>query len=117
MTLTRLALCCATLIAVSGVHAAPVRADLLGDIGTGARKTGQAIERGAKKAGRAVKRGVEDAGEAVGRGARKLGRDLERGYCNLTSDRDCRVNARVGRDRQGPYTYDPKNPSKKYRGN
>lgn len=116
MTLNRLALICAALVVFSGLQGIPARADLLGDIGTGARKTGQAIERGAKKAGRAVKEGVEDAGEAVGRGARKLGRDLERGYCDLTSDKDCRVNARVGRDKQGPYTYDPKNPSKKYRG-
>lgn len=116
MTLKRLALCCAALLVFSGLQEAPVRADLLGDIGTGARKTGKAIERGATKAGRAIKGGVEDAGEAVGRGARKLGRDLERGYCDVTSDRDCRVNARVGRDKQGPYTYDPKNPSKKYRG-
>lgn len=116
MTLKRLALCCAALLVFSGMQGAPLRADLLDDIGTGARKTGKAIERGATKAGRAVKEGVEDAGEAVGRGARKLGRDLERGYCDLTSDRDCRVNARVGRDKQGPYTYDPKNPSKKYRG-
>ncbi|MBK1870320.1 hypothetical protein [Taklimakanibacter albus] len=116
MSLNRLALCCAALIVFSGLHVAPASADLLGDIGTGVRKTGKAIERGAKKAGKAVKEGAEDAGEAIGRGARKLGRDLERGYCNLTSDRDCRVNARVGRDKQGPYTYDPKNPSKKYRG-
>src|SRR5437868_1996801 len=117
MTLKRLALCCAALLVFSGMQGAPVRADRLGDIGTGARKTGKAIERGATKAGRSIKEGAEDAGEAVGRGARRLGRDLERGYCDLTSDRNCRVNARVGRDKQGPYTYDPKNPSKKYRGN
>lgn len=116
MLLTRLALGCAAIVILSGLQVSPVRADMLGDIETGARKTGKAIERGATKAGRAVKEGVEDAGEAIGRGARKLGRDLERGYCELTSDKDCRVNARVGRDKQGPYTYDPKNPSKKYRG-
>jgi len=116
MPLYRLALGCAALVIVSGLHAPPARADMLGDIGTGARKTGQAIERGATKAGRAVKEGVEDAGEAIGRGARRLGRDLERGYCEVTSDRDCHVNARVGRDKQGPYAYDPKTPAKKYRG-
>ena len=114
MPLTRLAVCCAALFVFSGTPAVPVHADVLGDIGTGVKKTGKAIERGAVKAGQAVKEGAEDAGEAIGRGARKLGRDMERGYCNLT--KDCRVNARVGRDKQGPYTYDPKNPAKKYRG-
>ncbi len=116
MSLYRLALGCAVLVIASGFEAPSLRADILGDIETGARKTGQAIERGATKAGRAVKEGVEDAGEAIGRGARRLGRDLERGYCQLTDDRDCRVNARVGRDKQGRYAYDPNNPSRKYRG-
>lgn len=116
MSLNRLVLGSAALVMVSALQISPLSADVLGDIATGARKTGQAIERGATKAGRAVKEGVEDAGEAIGRGARRLGRDLERGYCELTEDKDCRVNARVGRDKQGPYAYDPKNPSRKYRG-
>ena len=104
----RLALCFVALIAFTAVDSLPAGADLLGDIKTGARKTGNAIERGAKEAGR-----------AVGRGARKVGRELERGYCDTftdKSDRQCRVESGVGYDKKGTYTYDPKNPKQKYRG-
>jgi hypothetical protein len=105
MTIKRLAFCFSLLLAFSTVNVGSVNADLLTD-----------IKKGARKVGRAIGEGVEDAGHAVGRGARKLGGDLERGYCNLTEDKDCRVNSSVGRDKKGTYAYDPKNPKKKYRG-
>jgi hypothetical protein len=108
MTLSRFAFCFAALLAFSGVHAVPASADLIGDIKTGARK-----------AGRVIKKGVEDTGHAIKRGGRKLGSELERGYCDTftdKSDRQCRVESGVGYDKKGTYTYDPKNPKQKYRG-
>jgi len=101
MTLKRLALCFAFIVAFAALGAEPLKADFLGSV---------------KKAGNAIGEGVEEAGSAIGRGARKIGRDMERGYCRLTEAKDCRVNSSVARDKKGTYAYDPKNPNKKYRG-
>ena len=94
MILKRLALCITLLVALSAVEAQTAKADLFNDFKRGALKVGSAMERG----------------------ARKLGRDMERGYCRLTEAKGCRVNSSVARDKKGTYAYDPKNPSKKYRG-
>ncbi len=112
---TRLALCVLALVAFTGVHSLPVQADLLGDIKKGARTTGNAIERGAKKVGNVIGEGVEDTGRALKRG----GRALHRGFCDTftdKSDAQCRAESGVGYDKKGTYTYDPKDPKKKYRG-
>ncbi len=97
MTLRRLAFCLLALVCFSAVHSLPANADLITDIKRGARKAGNAIERG----------------------ARKVGSQIEYGFCDTftdKSDRQCRVESGVGYDRKGTYTYDPKNPKKKYRG-
>jgi hypothetical protein len=104
MTPSRFAFCLAALLAFSGVHAVPARADLIGDIKTGARK-----------AGRVIKEGVEDTGRALKRG----GRALHRGFCDTftdKSDAQCRAESGVGYDKKGAYTYDPKNPKRRFRG-
>ncbi|WP_119389825.1 hypothetical protein [Taklimakanibacter lacteus] len=108
MILRRFALCFIALLSFSAVHSIPVNADLLTDIKKGARKAGNAIERGVKKTGRAIERGVKKTGQAI-----------EYGYCDTftdKSDRRCRIESGIGYDKKGTYTYDPKNPKKKYRG-
>jgi len=97
MTLSRFAVCVLALFAFSAGHSLPAEADLLNDIKRGARKAGNAIERGVKKTGQAI----------------------EYGFCDTftdKSDRRCRMESGIGYDKKGTYTYDPKNPKKKYRG-
>jgi hypothetical protein len=108
MTLSRFAFCFIALVSFSTVHSLPASADFVTDIKRGARKAGNAIERGVKQTGRAIERGV-----------RKTGQAIEYGYCDTftdKSDRRCRMESGVGYDKKGTYTYDPKNPKKKYRG-
>lgn len=104
MTIKRLAFCFASLLVFSAVQVGSANADMLGDIKTGARKAGNAIERGARNVGRAMER---------------TGRALHRGFCDALTDKSdaqCAAESGVGYDKRGTYTYDPNDPSRKYRG-
>ena len=61
--------------------------------------------------------------EAIGKGIEHLGREVEKEFCDLMTAgaykqgrASCGVNAGVGHDDQGIYTFDPQHPETKYRG-
>jgi hypothetical protein len=61
--------------------------------------------------------------EAIGKGIEHLGREVEKEFCNLMTAgaykqgrASCGVNAGLGHDDQGAYTFDPQRPDTKYRG-
>lgn len=68
-------------------------------------------------------RDINKAAIAVGKGAEKAADGASREFCDLMTlgqysqgNASCGINAGVGRDAQGTYTYDPQNPDQKYRG-
>lgn len=66
---------------------------------------------------------INNAAIAIGKGVDHLGNEINREFCDLMTlgqysqgNAGCGVNAGVGRDSHGTYTYDPQNPDQKYYG-
>lgn len=73
---------------------------------------------------RAMNCAVKPTVDAGVEGVNHFFKEVEKEFCNLMTaggskrgDAGCGVNAGVGRDRDGPYSYDPQRPDEKYRPN
>lgn len=80
---------------------------------------GRDINRAAITVGKALEKAAQD----VGAGAEHFGKEVTREFCDLMTlgqasqgKAGCHINAGVGVDNQGPFTYDPSKPDEKYRG-
>jgi murein DD-endopeptidase MepM/ murein hydrolase activator NlpD len=91
---------------------------------------GEEINKEAIKAGKTVEQGADHLGKEIniaaiksGEAATRFGKEFEKGFCDAMTlggysrgEASCGVSAGVGRDQQGPYTFDPSKPDEKHRG-
>lgn len=91
------------------------------------RDTGATLEKAGRDTGATLLKAVQDTGaeaERAGDWLNEQGEKLERWFCNVMTggayergEASCSVDAGVGHDDEGYYTYSPSDPGRKYRGN